>query len=170
MGELFPPLGHNSSDGGRVTPSARAYFLKRAAQRCNIPNLISLTVAETYDRLKECKKECVFFQEHRKQYQRKHLNNRLQVAQESKDKETIQKISAIIQREQQRNFWHHLNYCTEKKKTQSGTTIQAEETGGAIVEHTTWEPVKQTIFSEIHNKRYTIAREAPYALANCLRS
>ena len=26
-GELLPPLGHNSSDGGRVTPSARAYFL-----------------------------------------------------------------------------------------------------------------------------------------------
>ena len=24
---VLPPLGHNSSDGGRVTPSARAYFL-----------------------------------------------------------------------------------------------------------------------------------------------
>jgi hypothetical protein len=27
-GELLPPLGHISSDGGTVTPSARAYFLK----------------------------------------------------------------------------------------------------------------------------------------------
>ncbi len=27
VGELLPPLGHSSSDGGRVTPSARAYFL-----------------------------------------------------------------------------------------------------------------------------------------------
>ena len=25
-GELFPPLGHRSSDGGRVTPSTRVYF------------------------------------------------------------------------------------------------------------------------------------------------
>jgi hypothetical protein len=29
------------------------------------------------------------------------------------------------------------------------------------VEHTTREPVEQTIFSEIHNKRYTMAGEAP---------
>ena len=64
------------------------------------------------------------------------------MAQESKDEEANQKISAIIQREQQRDFWRCLNYCTGKKKTRSATTIQAEETGGAIVEHTTWEPVK----------------------------
>jgi hypothetical protein len=39
--------------------------------------------------------------------------------------------------------------------------IQVEGKGGAITEHTTCEPVKQTIFSEIHNKRYTMAGEAP---------
>jgi hypothetical protein len=78
--------------------------LKRAARRCNIPNPLSLTVAEICARLKECKKECVFFQEHGKQYRRKHLNNRLRVAQESEDDEAIQKISPIIQREQQWNF------------------------------------------------------------------
>ena len=83
------------------------------------------------------------------------------MAQESKDKEAIQKISAIIQREQQWNFWRCLNYCTGKKKTQSAATIQAEESGGGIVEHTTQEPVKQTIFSKIHNKRYTMAGAAP---------
>ena len=33
--------------------------------------------------------------------------------------------------------------------------------GGAIVKHTTQEPVKQMIFSEIHNKRFTMAGEAP---------
>ncbi len=32
---------------------------------------------------------------------------------------------------------------------------------GAITEHTTCKPVKQTMFSEIHNKRYTMAGEAP---------
>ena len=40
--------------------------LKRAARRCNIPNPLSLTIAEICARLKECKKECVFFQEHGK--------------------------------------------------------------------------------------------------------
>ena len=33
--------------------------------------------------------------------------------------------------------------------------------GGAIIKHTTRETVEQTIFSKIHNKRYTMAREAP---------
>jgi enamine deaminase RidA (YjgF/YER057c/UK114 family) len=33
--------------------------------------------------------------------------------------------------------------------------------GGAILEHSTQERVKQTIFSEIHNKQYTMAGEAP---------
>jgi hypothetical protein len=111
--------------------------------------------------LKECKKECLFFQEHGKQFQRKHLNNPLQIAQEEEAKEAFQKISAIIQQEQQRNFWQRLNYCTGKKKTWSATSIQVEERGGAIAEHTTCKLVEQTIFSEIHNKRYTMAGEAP---------
>jgi hypothetical protein len=78
--------------------------LKRAACRCNIPNPLSLSVAEIYEQLKECKKECLFFQEHVKRFQQKHLNNPLQIAQEEEDKEAFRKISAIIQQEQQRNF------------------------------------------------------------------
>ena len=120
-----------------------------------------MPIAEIYDRLKECKRECTFFQEHGKRFRRKHLNARLRLAQEKEDEEAINKISAIIQREQQRNFWHRLNYCTGKKCTRSATTIQAEEPGGGIVEHTTREPAEKTIFSEIHNKRYTMAGEAP---------
>ncbi len=70
--------------------------LKRAARRCNIPNPLSLTVAEIYERLKECKKECLFFQEHGKRFRRKHLNNRLRIAKEEEDEEAFWKISAII--------------------------------------------------------------------------
>ena len=135
--------------------------LKRAARRCNITNPLSMTISEIYDRLKECKRECVFYQEHGKRFRRKHLNTRLRLAQEKEDEEAILKISAIIQREQQRSFWRRLNYCTGKKRTRSATTIQVETPGGAIVEHTTREPVEQTIFAEIHNKRYTMAGEAP---------
>jgi hypothetical protein len=135
--------------------------LKRAARRCNIPNPLSLSVTEIYERLNECKKECLFFQEHGKRFRQKHLNNWLGIAQEEEDKEAFRKISAIIQREQQRNFWRRLNYCTEKKKTRSATSIQVEERRGAIAEHNTRKPVEQTIFSEIHNKRFTMAGEAP---------
>ena len=135
--------------------------LKRAARRCNIPNPLAMSMAEIYDRLKECKRECVFYQEHGKRFRQKHLNARLLLAQEKEDEEAINKISAIIQREKQRNFWRRLNYCTGKKRTRSATTIQTEAPGGAIVEHTTREPVEQTIFTEIHNKRYTMAGEAP---------
>jgi hypothetical protein len=135
--------------------------LKRAARRCNIPHPLSLTIAEIYDRLKECKRECAFYEEHGKRFRQKHLNARLQLAQEREDEEAFKKIGAIIEREKQRNFWRRLNYCTGKKRTRSATTIQAEAPGGAIVEHTTRSSVEQTIFSEIHNKRYTMAGEAP---------
>ncbi len=48
-----------------------------------------------------------------------------------------------------------------KEKTRSATSIQVEERGGAIAKHNTREPVEQTIFSEIHNKRFMMAGEAP---------
>jgi hypothetical protein len=66
--------------------------LKRAARRCNIPNPLSLTIAEIYDRLRECKRECAFYKEHGKRFRQKHLNNRLWLAQEKEDKEAFKKI------------------------------------------------------------------------------
>jgi hypothetical protein len=42
--------------------------LKRAARRCNIPHPLSLSVTEIYAQLQECKKECLFFQEHGKRF------------------------------------------------------------------------------------------------------
>jgi hypothetical protein len=89
--------------------------LKRAARRCNIGNLLSLTVAEILERLKACKKECKFYQEHGQQFRKKHLINRLKITQEKDDKEAMTKIGAIIQREQQRSFWRKLNFVTGKK-------------------------------------------------------
>ncbi len=135
--------------------------MKQVARRCNIPNPLSLTVAEILEKLKECKKECAFYQEHGKQFRWKHLNDHLRIAQEEEDKGAIIKISTIIQQEQQRSFWQKLNYFTGKKKTQSATSIQVKGKGRAILEHSTQETVEQMIFSEIHNKQYTMAGEAP---------
>jgi hypothetical protein len=83
------------------------------------------------------------------------------IAHEEEDEEVITKISIIIQREQQCSFRQKLNYVTGKKRTWSATSIQVKGKEGAILENSTQERVKQTIFSEIHNKQYTMAGEAP---------
>jgi hypothetical protein len=51
----------------------------------------------------------MFYQEHGKQFHRKYLENRRQIVLEEEDKEAFKKISAIILREHQRNFWRKLN-------------------------------------------------------------
>jgi hypothetical protein len=71
--------------------------LKRAARRCNIPNPLGLTIADILACLETCKKECNFYQEHGQCFRRKHLSNRLRIAQEQEDEEAFQKISSIIQ-------------------------------------------------------------------------
>jgi hypothetical protein len=135
--------------------------LKRTARCCNIPNLLSLTVAKILERLKACKKECLFYQEHGQRFHKKHLANQLKILQEKEDDKAITKIGAIIQHEQQRSFWRKLNFVTGKKRTRSATSVQVEDQSGAILEHTTKDLVEDSIFSEVHNKRYTMAGEAP---------
>jgi hypothetical protein len=120
-----------------------------------------MSLQEIALRLKECKRECLFYHEHGKRYQRRHLEKRKQAALEEENKEAFNKICAIIRRKQQQDFWRKLNYVTGKKRTQSATTIQVEDKGGAIMERTTKDTVENTKFSEIHEKRYTMAGEAP---------
>ncbi len=118
-------------------------------------------IQEITHRLEACKKELIFYQEHGKRFQRKHLENRKKIAQEQDDEEAFNKISAIIQQQHQRDFWHKLNYVTGKKRTCSATTIQVKGGDGAIMERNTQNTIKQSIFSEAHEKRYTLAGEAP---------
>jgi hypothetical protein len=120
-----------------------------------------LSIQEITLRLKACKRECAFYQEHGKQFCRKHLENRKRIAKEQDDEEAFHKICAIIQREQQQNIWQKLNYVTGKKKSRSATSIQVKCQEGSIIECTTQETVEKTIFSEIHKKRYMLAGEAP---------
>ncbi len=89
--------------------------LKRAARRCNIPNPLGMSIHEIAMRLEECKRECLFFHEHGKRYRRKHLETRKKAALDADNKDAFQKISAIIQQEQQRAFWQKLNCVTGKK-------------------------------------------------------
>jgi hypothetical protein len=112
-------------------------------------------------RLEACKKECNFYPEHGKRFHWKNLKNCLRIAQEQEDKEAFHKISTIIQRVQQPNSWHKLNYVMAKKRTCSATSVQVEGQDRAIMEHTTQDTVEQTIFSKIHKKHYTLAGKSP---------
>jgi hypothetical protein len=133
--------------------------LKQAARQCNIPDLLQLWIQEITHRLEACKKECIFYQEHGKQFRRKHLENRKKITQEQEDEGAFNKISAIIQQENQQDFWRKLNYVTGKKKTRSAMTIQVKEQGGVIMERNTQDTVEQSIFSKVHEKQYTLAGE-----------
>jgi hypothetical protein len=47
---------------------------------------------------------------------------------------------------------------------QVASTIQVKAEGGAILERTSQDAVENTIFSEIHEKRYTLAGKAPICI------
>jgi hypothetical protein len=133
--------------------------LKRAARRCNIQNPMGLSMAEVLLRVDECKRECKFYQENGKRFRTKHLNGRMHLAQECNDEEAFQKIGAIIQKEKQRSFWRRLNFVTGKKRTRSAMSVQVEEQSGLVSESTTKDTVEEAIFQEVHEKRYTMAKE-----------
>jgi hypothetical protein len=79
--------------------------LKRAARQCNIANPLRIPIKEIILRLEACKKECLFYREHRKQFWWKHLEERKRVAKENNNKEAFASINANIQREHQQDFW-----------------------------------------------------------------
>jgi hypothetical protein len=54
-----------------------------------------------------------------------------------------------------------LKYVTGKKQTRSATTVQVEEQSGLVSESTTKDAVEDAIFMEVHDKQYTLAKEAP---------
>ena len=54
-----------------------------------------------------------------------------------------------------------MNYVTGKKWVRSAATIQVEGGDIAIMERTTQESIEQSIFIKVHQKRYTLAGEAP---------
>jgi hypothetical protein len=74
------------------------------SRRCNIANPLGLSMGKILLQVKECKCECQYYQEHGKQFQTKHLNERLHLAQQREDEEAMEKIAAIIQQEKQCSF------------------------------------------------------------------
>jgi hypothetical protein len=54
-----------------------------------------------------------------------------------------------------------VNFVTGKKRTRSVTSVQVEEQSGLVSESTTKDTVEEAIFREVHEKQYTMAKEAP---------
>jgi hypothetical protein len=94
-------------------------------------------------------------------FRTKHLTKRMQLAQERNDKEAFKKIGDILNKEKQRLFWRWLNFVTGKKHTRCATSVQVKEQPGIFSELSTKETVEDAIFREVHDKRYTLAKEAP---------
>jgi hypothetical protein len=120
--------------------------LKRAARRCNIQNLLGMSMAKVLLRVEECKRECKFYQENGRRFRTKHLTKQMQLVQEHNDKEAFKKIGDIINKEKQCLFWRWLNFVTGKKRTRSATSVQVEEQPGIFSESPTMETVEDAIF------------------------
>lgn len=71
--------------------------LKRAVRHHNIVDPFSLSVKQIYEQLKPCKEQCEHFWQYGKQYQRKHLQSRLEAAHTRGNNDVATKIEAIIQ-------------------------------------------------------------------------
>jgi hypothetical protein len=85
----------------------------------------------------------------------------MRVAQERNNEEAFKKIGTIIQKGRQCLLWRCLNYVTGKKCTRSAMLVQVEEQSGLVSESTTKDTEEAAIFREVHDKRYTLAKEAP---------
>jgi hypothetical protein len=126
---------------------------------------MGLSMAKVLQWVEECKHECKFYLENGKQFQAKHLNKWMRLAQERDDEEAFKKIGAIIQKEGQHSFWQGLNYVTGKKRTRSTTPVQVEEQSGLLLESTSKDTVEVAIFigrSMISDTRWP--KRHPYAV------
>lgn len=137
--------------------------LKRSARQCGIQNCLSLAVEEILARLKVCIKQCDYYQRHGKFYRQKHLKKCLQMAREMEDDAHEKEILAIIKRERDRSFWRCLNYGMGKARGGSVRRVLVESPGqeGILMEHNTAESIQDAIFSNIHQKRFYLAENAP---------
>ena len=135
--------------------------LRRTAQRCGIKNPFQLSKEEIQQRLKVCEERCQFFAKHGQWYRRRHLQQRLALAQDKKNRKAEEQILAIIQREKERAFWRRLNYTMGKRTGKSVTRVQVQQGDGTVREAATRSEVEGTLFQEIHGKRFYIAEQAP---------
>jgi hypothetical protein len=135
--------------------------LKRLAKRVGIDRPTQMSRGEILVRLRLCEDKCQQLKRTGWMVRRKFLRERTQLATKRDDLVTATKILAIIQREKDRRFWGGLHFAMGKKRGRSVSMVQVEQQDGTIVEHTSQQAVEETIFNEIHRKRFFSAEDAP---------
>ena len=83
------------------------------------------------------------------------------MAREEEDEEAERQILGIIKREQEQAFWRRLKYTMKKQTGGSVQLVQVEDEDGNIEEFTTQEEVHEAMWSNIHQKGFYLAEEAP---------
>ncbi len=122
---------------------------------------MSLSVPDIEGRLRMCKEKIEHFRRHGKRYRQKHLNRRLQLAQEKEDEAAENQILAIIRQERDRAFWRRINYTLGKKRGRSVREVEVEDEEGTTTIFNQEAEVHQAIWGEIHNKQFYSAEKVP---------
>jgi hypothetical protein len=135
--------------------------LCRAALRGGINNPFELSEHEILLRIKVCREHCDFYREHGQQYQTRHLRWCAKEAKESGSEDAAMQILQIIQRERFCTFWRRLKCAVGSQSGQSVQRVQVETAGGKIREYSNQTGIEKAIWSNIHHKRFYLAKEAP---------
>ena len=114
------------------------------------------------EQLKVCEEKCDYFCKRGLAYRKKHLQYRLSVARQKKNKKAEQQILEIIRRERERAFWRRLNYSMSKKRGRGVSSVQVKQADDTTYEATGQKEVDDTIWNEIHGKRFYIAEQVPF--------
>ena len=135
--------------------------LKRTARRCGIDWPLELTYNEIQARLLVCREQCEYFRNEGHKYRHRHLQTRLQSAREREDDAAEKAILAIISKERCKARWKRLNHAMGVQAGRSVQTVQVELEDGAIQEFSGQEDVQEAIWSNIHQRRFYLAEQAP---------
>ena len=135
--------------------------LVRAARRVGIVDPLRISEQVLRERVDECYKKAEYLKKTGWLLRRRHLHAKCEEAAERGDSETVKQILALIKREKERAFWGRIRFAFGKKQGRSVSTVQVEDAGGNITEHSGQREVQAAIFSEIHQKRFFLAEQAP---------
>jgi hypothetical protein len=141
--------------------SANRGNLKRATRRCGIMNPFRLTENELLSRLQVCNDHCEYYRDHGHLYRRRHLQKRAMIAKEEGNEDGATQILNMITRERQREFWRRMRHSMGQQSGRSVQSVQVAESGGGITEHTTQNGIENAIWTNIHQRRFFLAEDAP---------
>jgi hypothetical protein len=135
--------------------------LKHTAGQFGIRDPLNLPLEEVHARLHVCKEQCEYFRQHGHRYRRKHLQNWLKHAREEDNKTAEKAILAIINHKRDRARLKSLKAAMKYQRGRSVQVVQVEQEDGVIREYKGQEDVHFAIQSNIHRKRFYLAKLAP---------